>query len=278
VNGDGLEDLALSYLDELRVYFAEGGRFHAKPDLELALGIITNDDRESPNGLANLVGFQLEDLNGDALADLFVWKRVIAKKAVINDRQQYQVFRNRGGRFELVPDQAFILKSLEGRPSLKDLNGDKRPDLLTGTMDFSVPNLVKILVTGRLDIDLNFFLATPGGFPDAPDETRSFKIKVSLSNLDEIFVPAVEVEGDYNGDGVRDFLLQTADEEVVVFFGRRGNGGLYEKKASARLETAAAEHDVVKDMNRDGRDDIVFDRFPDRKPFDPGWINVLLSQ
>jgi len=278
VNGDGADDLVLAYLDQLRVYFADGGRFHARPDVDLALGIITREDRDSPAGLAHLMGFQVKDLDGDSLADLFVWKRVIAKKAVINDKQQYQIYRNRGGRFDRVPDQAFILRSLESEPKLRDLNGDGRPDLVTGTMDFSIGNLVKVLVTGRLNLDMDFFLGRPGGFPDEPDETRSIRIKVSVSNLDEFFVPAVETDGDYDGDGVNDFLIQTADEEVAIYRGRHGGGGLYEKEPFVRLKTPAASGDVVKDMNGDGRDDIAFDHFADRKPFDPGWIVVLLSQ
>ena len=131
-----------------------------------------------------------------------------------------------GGYYALMPDQAFVLKSLD-RPELVDLNGDDRVDIVTGHFEFSLGNIIKALISKRFGIELIFFLHEERGFPDEPHEKRDFKIRISLSNMDENFAPAVAVNGDYDGDG---------------------------------------------------RDDIAFDRYPDREPFSANWIQVVLSR
>jgi hypothetical protein len=277
VDGDGRDDLAFSHLDRLQVHYQENGHFHTAPDLELDLQIVTEVDRESWEYLPTLVGFEIADFDGDDLADLFVYKTVVQKKAVINDKKQYQLYRNRGGRFEIIPDQAFVLKSLD-EPDILDFDGDGKLDLITGYFEFSVGNIIKALLAKRLTFQLSFFLYEANGFPDQPNESRDVSIRISLTNMDENFAPAVEVEGDYDGDGRLDFLLQSADEKVEIFLGLAEERRLFEKKASVTLETFACNGDHVADLNGDGRTDMVFAQFPDREPFDPRWINVLLSR
>lgn len=277
VNGDGRDDLAFSHLDRLQVHYQESGQFHTEPDLKLDLQIITQVDRESWEFLPTLVGFEIRDFDGDDLADLFVYKTVVQRKAVINDKKQYQLYRNRGGRFEFIPDQAFVLKSLD-EPEILDFDGDGKLDLITGYFEFSAGNIIKALLAKRITFELSFFLYEEDGFPDQPDENRDVSVRISLSNMDENFAPAVEVEGDFDGDGRLDFLLQSADEEVEVFLGLAQPGRLFEKKASVKLATFACNEDHVADFNGDGRADLAFARFPDREPFDPRWINVLLSR
>jgi hypothetical protein len=138
-------------------------------------------------------------------------------------------------------------------------------------------NIVKALLSKRATIDLSFFLYGDKGFPNAPNETRSFKIHISLSDRDENFAPAVELKGDYDGDGRLDFLMQTEDEKIEIFRGT-GAGALFEKKASIKLSSIANDEAFVDDLNGDGKDDIAFYKFPKREPFDPRWIQVLLSR
>jgi hypothetical protein len=277
VNGDGHDDLAMSHLDKLQVHFQVDERFETAPGLDLDLEVITPLDREAPEPIEDLVGFDIEDFDGDSLADLFLWKTIVRKKAVINDKKQYQMFRNRNGSFPVLPDQAFILKSFD-RPEVLDLDGDGRLDMVTGYLDFTLGNIIKALLAKRFSIELSFFLFGDDGFPPQPDEERSFKIHFSLSNMDENFQPAVEIKGDYDGDKNLDFLLQTEDDRVEIFLADRASDHLFEKDASVRLKTPACEHAYVADFNGDGRADMAFDRFPDREPFDPAWINVVLSR
>ncbi len=275
-DGDGRQDFAVAHLDEVAVHRQVDGRFTTAADLDLSLGILTNVDRESAQGVDSLIDFKLADFDGDKLADVFVWKTVVQKKAVINDKQQYQLYRNRGFRFEPVPDQAFVLKSFDAA-TIADLDGNGKLDLVTGYFEFSVANIIKALLSKKFAIDLSFFLADEHGFPDRPAETREFKIRFSLSNLDETFAPAVDVEDDFDGNGVVDFLLQTDDQRVDIFLGSAGGPHLFEQKASVRLQTPACERHHAADMNGDGRADLAFDSFPDRAPFKPGWINIVLS-
>lgn len=276
-DGDGHEDLALTHLDDVAVHLQRGERFNVIPDLQQALRILTDVDRESPDRVEESIDFKLADFDNDKLADIFVWKTVIQKKAVIHDKQQYQLYRNKNGRFETVPDQAFVLKSFDAA-TVSDLDGDGRLDLVTGYFEPSVGNIIKALLTKKFAIDLSFFLADEAGFPDQPAETRDVKIRFSLSNLDETFAPAVEVEKDFDGNGVVDFLLQTEDQRLEVFLGAKGKGQLFEKKASVKLKTPACNNLHVDDMNGDGRADMAFDRFPEREPFQVNWINVLISR
>lgn len=277
VNGDGLDDLAMSHLDQLQIHFQSDGRFHPQPDLDLDLDIITPLDREATEPIDNLIGFAIEDFDGDSLADLFLWKTIVRKKAVINDKKQYQLFRNRGGYFAMIPDQAFVLKSFD-QPEVLDLDGDGRLDIVTGYFDFSLGNIIKALIAKRFSIDLSFFLFGDEGFPDQANEERSFKVHFSLSNMDENFEPAVEIEGDYDGDGSLDFLLQTEDEKIEIFLADDSSDRLFEKDASVRLKIPACDNSYVADFNHDGKADMAFDAFPDREPFEPAWIHIILSR
>lgn len=278
MDGDGQNDLVFTYLDRVHGFYQTDGRFSAEPGLDRNLEILSAADRESPMDLDEIIGFTIEDFDADGLADLFVRKTLIRRKAVVNDKQQYQLYHNRGGRFELMPDQAFILKSFD-EPGTMDLNGDGRLDLVTGYFEFSLGNIVKALLSKRFSIDLSFFLQRAEGFPDQPDEQRDFKIRISLSNLDENFAPAVETDGDYDGDGHLDFLMQTEDRKIEIFLADpEDDGRLFEKKSSVHLEAVACDNSHVEDMNGDGRADLAFDRFPDREPYQPNWIHVLLSQ
>jgi hypothetical protein len=274
-DGDGAKDMAFTHLDEVRVHRLVGNRYAVEPMIDVDMQILSALDREAPEDPANLVGFSIEDFDGDGLCDLFVRKVVVQKKAVVNDKQQYQLFRNRGQRFDAKPDQGFVLKSFDD-PELMDLDGDGRQDIVTGYFEFSLTNIVKALLSKRATIDLSFFLYGDGGFPDAPNEARSFKIHISLSNRDENFMPAVELEGDYDGDGRLDFLMQTEDDRIEIFRGVAG-GGLFEKKASVKLTAIANDEAFVDDLNGDGKDDIAFYGFPKRAPFDPRSIQILLS-
>ena len=282
-DGDGHDDLITAHRDEIRFHYQKDGRFPAVPDYAIRLQILTDADfestreREHHEGVDRLIGTNVDDFDGDGLVDLFVWKQIIQKKAVVNDKQQYQVFLNKAGSFEVIPDQAFVLKSFDS-PKILDLDGDGRPDMITGYFEFSVGNLIKALITKRFVIELDFFLYDDGGYPDQPDETRDIKIRFSLSNMDENFTPAVEIEGDFDGDDRVDFLLQTEDEKVVIFLGTMGEGRLFEKKPSIEIETPASEWAHVEDFNGDGLADVVFDRFPNREPFDEGWIIVVMSR
>lgn len=277
MNGDGREDLVFTHLDRLWTYDGGEARFADTPGLELNLDVITLEDRESPFDLEDLISFNIADFDNDGLADLLVNKRIIRKKAVINDKEQYQLYRNRGGRFELLPDQAFVLKSFGGFDPI-DLDGDERIDIATGYFELTIGNIIKALLARRFVIELSFFLYSDEGFPDQPNEKRDFKVRFSLSNMDDNFAPAVSVEGDYDGDGRRDFLMQANDETVEIFRGDGRKGRLFEKKASIELKTFACDEVHVEDFNGDGLSDMVFSRFPDREPYSNTWINVLLSR
>ena len=274
-DGDGLKDMAFTHLDEVRVHRLVEGRYEREAMIDMDLQILSALDREAPEDPSNLVGFSIEDFDGDGLCDLFVRKVVVQKKAVVNDKQQYQLFLNRGQRFDSKPNQGFVLKSFDD-PELMDLDGDGRQDIVTGYFEFTLTNIVKALLSKRATIDLSFFLYGDKGFPDAPNEERNFKIHISLSNRDENFAPAVELKGDYDGDGRLDFLMQTEDDRIEIFRGTRG-GGLFEKKALVKLTSIANDEAFVDDLDGDGKDDIAFYQFPKREPYDPRWIQILLS-
>jgi len=276
-DGDGDEDLGFTHLDNIRVYLREEARFSTEPALDLHMQLLTSVDREANMDISDLVGFSVDDFDGDGMADLFVRKTVVNKKAVIHDKQQYQLFINRGARFDSIPDQAFVLKSFDA-PEVLDLDGDDRLDIVTGYFEFSLGNIVKALISKRLSIDLSFFLNDEEkGFPDSPNEKRSIKFHISLSNMDENFAPAVEMEGDYDGDGRLDFLMQTGDDKVEIFRGVDGDR-IFEKDAENELELLACNDGFVDDLNGDGRSDVIFFRYPDREPFKRNWIRVVLSR
>jgi uncharacterized protein (DUF2141 family) len=178
----------------------------------------------------------IEDFNGDGKLDLIVRYR-------LNGIASVQVYQNNGtGAFTpLAPTtNAFELVNLA------DINNDERKDLISGS-----------------SIEIYYQLANADG---------SFGTRVQLPQVPYIG----RQEGDFDGDGDLDFASLDYSNSIVTFkvVVNQGNGSFAVSNSPVSLDTGNFSIDGVKDLNNDGKADVIISRFGSTAPK----VTVLLSQ
>ncbi|MCA9300615.1 MAG: VCBS repeat-containing protein, partial [Phycisphaerales bacterium] len=103
-----------------------------------------------------------------------------------------------------------------------------------------------------------------GVFPDDPDVTRDLEIPVSLNTGGDRFQlgssVVASVDGDYDGDGVKDLLYRTDNETLGVFRGLPGRRLAESPAGEAEvpdLDAVRFTLPYVHDLDGDGRADVV---------------------
>ncbi len=179
--------------------------------------------------------YYIKDFNGDNKLDLIV-------QYTTNGILNVVVYQNNGtGAFTPLTATANIGEMV----NLADINNDSRQDLITGS-----------------GIDIYYQLANADG---------SFGTRVQ-------FPPVALVgryEGDFDGDGDIDFASLDYSTAIRTFriIINQGNGTFTVSDPLVSLETGNIFFDVVKDLNNDGKPDIVLSNYGNAPK-----VMVLLNQ
>ncbi|MGE0709653.1 MAG: FG-GAP repeat domain-containing protein [Planctomycetota bacterium] len=171
------------------------------------------------------------------------------------------------------PAQAFAKPALTVRAKgvtffsyYSDLDGDGRLDLILPRIDkVSVWGIVKVLLTRSLDVEmLAYYQRKDGSFPNEPDRARVVEVPVAINSKGDRLQfgtsLVVSIDGDYDGDGLKDLLLRDGDDVLAVYRGLPQRGR--EDDASATVEVpSVADYQfclpMVRDLDGDERDDVV---------------------
>lgn len=275
-NGDGIKDLLIQSGDRLDVYIQHPGE---KTDLRA--GLIPPDLRYrmaarnvNPPVLDQMadpsVTIELEDLNKDGYVDILLTRP--SRTNFTTHISQIQVYVNRYGRFDLIPDQILPLENFGGEHVIGDFNHDGLLDL--GMLDFRIgfSQAIQFLLTKKASNGYLFYLmGSDGRYPDTPDKKISFSRKV---NINDILGSQIcqSFQGDFNGDGLNDFLIGTDTDELSICIGLEND--LFSEKAVYQMETMVSSDLWVGDVNQDHFSDILL-WYPD----DPALSNqVVLIQ
>ena len=139
---------------------------------------------------------------------------------------------------------------------------------MTLTLDFSLFQVVKILVTKRISVGVDFHVychRDDGRFREVRGLDLSEKLKFDLNNLK--LGRFAQFAGDFNGDGRQDFVHLGRGESVTIHAGQPGCRYPKKPDLSVVLEEAPASLDLVRieDLDGDGLSDI---RVTRRLPID----------
>ncbi|HZU99514.1 MAG TPA: hypothetical protein VFF73_22585, partial [Planctomycetota bacterium] len=152
-----------------------------------------------------------------------------------------------------------------------DLDGDKREDLILPRMDkVGIWSIVKAFVTGSVPVEAQFFYQRKDApreacFPDEPDFQRSFDIPIAIHSkgdgLDVGTSVIVSLDGDFDGDGLKDLVNRTDNDKIAIYPGLPDRRGVAEKPA-VELDIRNTDDfrfilPFVDDLNGDGRADLV---------------------
>jgi len=166
---------------------------------------------------------------------------------------------NRDGRWNLdEPDQVITHHASRGSAALVDLDGDGKSELVRVEFQFSVLEVVEILLSREIDLDIKVHQLSPRNrYPKKPTVKRKISIPFSFETMrPRGFIPTAAV--DLNGDGYKDFVQSGSGESIQVRLGERGKGPFAEDGGEQDTSTAGIIH--FRDYDGDGLlDFILFD-------------------
>ena len=215
INGDGRKDVAVATRHELHTYFQEeDGGFPYAASRKQALNLITKDDHvRGSGGVTADVG----DVDGDGLIDLIL---SYAKGGFSNAETITYYYRNQGDGWEIgQPDQTLKSGASLASNALVDLDQSGQMELVRLELDFSLLELIEILLSREFDVELSVYNAEEQkGFRSRPTKKKKLEIPFSTSTFRlKGFFP--NVMSDLNSDGFPDFLTSGGGEELVFYPG-----------------------------------------------------------
>lgn len=116
------------------------------------------------------------------------------------------------------------------KPSFVDMNGDGMRDLILPSIEkIGIFTILRVFFTSRFDIHyMIFFNRKEPLFRLTPDISRSVSLPISFTagpqgiNIGHSLI--YSFEGDFNGDGMNDFLTRIEPKKLGVFHGKPGEG------------------------------------------------------
>ncbi len=271
-NGDGRRDLIATQEDRVIAYLQdEAGGFSSAPDADRLFDIRTQ--QEKIEDLANLATV-VHDLNGDGYADAVATKQVF--KGISSVRGVLNIFWGSAGGYAPAADQKIISEGTASVATvISDVNGDGRLDLVLPSLQINLKTIVRLLLTRNLPIRFNIFLLRDdGSYPERPDFAKEVKLKIDFGGEQD--TQTLDLKGDFNADGRKDFAFATDEDELAVYIGVEDGRRLFSQKPVAKIKVEAFGDLVTPDLNGDGYSDmyITYPVNEDRK----GSISVLMNR
>jgi hypothetical protein len=272
-DGDGLIDLFLAQEDRIAVFKqAAGGAFKEQPDYARDFAIRTPEERKESSSPAAVM---IRDIDGDGRADLVVRKQVSQGLASATTTSLV-FFGEPGGGYGKTADQVLRHEGASGvEVQLADVTADGRPDLVVPSVNIGVFAIIRIITSKTLKMNFQVFAFDPKArrFDGRPSAERELRFKISTDGQADS--QAVDLFGDYDGDGRPDLVYGTDDEELSIFRGQPG-GALFEEDPVEKIDVRAFGDVLPVDLTGAGRDDLVL-HYPATKGR-RGEVVVLLNQ
>jgi len=299
LNGDGLADLLFEsdYHDGHEAPFhlllgSGDGRFRplrdepedchdVLTDLRWAVSDEDNDDEEDDTWPDHLTA--LRDLDGDGRVEAVITearprgdsmrkelkdaKRPIQQMRFHRLTDDLRIEREPYDELEVVGHVMDVEDSGDDLPfhveQFMDLDADGREDLVTLTLRFSVFQAIKILTTKKIGIGIDFHVYAQdadGHFHEVKDLDLSEKLKLDLNKLE--IGRLAWFAGDFNGDGLKDFVHLGRGDTVTLHAGQVGCR--YPKKPDLSIDVDEQPDSLelvrIEDLDGDGRSDLRFTR------------------
>jgi hypothetical protein len=244
------------------------GRFNSAKEIRVAQG-----EEESP--AAVFVG----DLDGDGRAELVRLEQPTDK----GDRSLRETLREASApqgkllfyrlgadlapaktAYRTLPVTGHGFAETDGEVSFpggfQDLNGDRRLDLITLTMDLSVGKLLGSLAARRLTLGLDFHLwcqGKDGGFKAVSGLDLAGKLRLNFNDLRVSQI--AQFAGDFDGDRRADFVQLGRGKTVTIHRGRADCS--FPKAPDLTVSLREEPRDItlvqVKDFDGDARSDLL---------------------
>ena len=248
-NGDGLVDLIANFRNEVYV-FAQGPEgFIAAPAKHYSIKIY----EEEPSGRrqGQFPNIEFADLDGDRKMDMVASQM----KGDFGNMQSktYLYLGKSDGAAKNKPDLVFNTVKPAFGVYIHDVNKDGLLDLVMPTFDINLWNTGKVLVTGDITVEWDYFVQKKDrSFSADPDRVVPTNLKFNIGKFRlESGIP--NVFGDFNGDGYPDQALGESKDVLVITL-RDGLGNVL--PISERITVPVSIITRAADLNNDGLSDL----------------------
>ncbi|MCC6490058.1 MAG: VCBS repeat-containing protein [Candidatus Hydrogenedentes bacterium] len=189
----------------------------------------------------------MEDINADGMPDLIVTQT----QGTINLKALTQVYLAEGTMaYPDKPTATFESNGSFAAPMLKDVNGDKKLDLVFINIPFGVKFFVNLFVWRKLGVDLEIYLYTESGFATKPDYTTSVSIDAPDGKEQSAYAL-----GDFNGDGNTDAAFGVGRDKMLLHAG--GDVRFISPKPYLTLTVPAFGVARARDLNGNAAEDLI---------------------
>ncbi len=263
--GDGLLDIKFHLPDSVLVFSQQPGRAFAATPVEITFPEAGEGEERA--------GRHFGDMTGDGIADLLLFHTLEKDDSFREEKNPKTFVELFPGNAELEFPDSPVSRSLirgmvaaddggetEMLPSFIDLNGDGLLDILGISFDVGVFQLVKLATVQKITVEIFFknYLQNPqNGFHGIAVHEEKEKIKLNLRDLEMPDFPFFS--GDFNGDGIRDYIRFQGGSALGVHFS--AGDGTYAKKPDLKFSLPKEARDpdllLVNHLNSDAKSDLV---------------------
>ena len=263
-NADGRTDIAFAIDDSLLLYLQEENGFSTQAQtIQLGLGLtpdalaeLRGGDGRSFKGLSINRLYEVKDLNNDSIADLIVRQEQFAD--AVEQSYSYRIHYGKTEQGKLLfkpePDALINTKGIQSEPVFTDLNNDKKLDFFTPAAEFGIGTLVRALLAGTANMELQFFPQLPSGqFPDKPVYRQDATAQVSIGNA-QVNLPVLKALASEQAPS----LLLIGDEDHLKVY-QSAKEKLFSSK-SIRLKQAIPLNGMLastEDLDQNGKMDLI---------------------
>jgi hypothetical protein len=266
LNLDGRTDIAFAKDDTLQLFLQQADGSFPSQATALALGVgLTPDnqaqlrggDGRSFKGLIINRLQRLMDVNGDSVVDL-----VVQQQQYIDAMEQnysYHIHYGQKGAagvsFQQKPNQTISTSGVQFDVNFVDLDNDKRVDFYTPAAQIGVRSIIRALVAGTANVELQFYKQqADGSFGSKPVYSQDVTVEISIGS-GQVNMPLATVLK--NAAGVASLVVGDGEDTLRTFAPVAAK--LFSDKSTKQQQPMPKRgmDALVVDLNGDGKEDLV---------------------
>lgn len=281
INMDGKTDILFVWRGKFQAFIQQpDGSFATEPAaMSWPVALSTEQEADQRNDAGRSYSGQnidtlrdITDIDGDGIADLVINREQLADALERNNSFRIHFGRKTGQglSFSAEPDTRITTDTSPIDVVIDDFNGDGRKDFYIPSTHFGVGTLVRVLLRGSANLDIDFYLLNEQRqYSAKADFRQQATIEVSIGNF-RYDMPLFQV-ANLSGDGFKSLLVGDGREQLRVY--QHDNTRLFSRrseKLKVDLPRDASKVRVL-DITGNGKDDLVL-------PFDSQEAENLRNQ